>query len=70
MKSGNRWHMVYLLFQEPLTEQYVVNCLASRSETLSVMIVTKLLSERGTNELGNFEMQYAYDPIILKALEQ
>ena len=58
------------VLQDPLTEKYILDCLASRKETLDVMIVTKLLSERATNELGNFEMQYAYDPIILKALGQ
>ena len=62
-------HRVFVL-QDPLKEKYILDCLASRKETLDVMIVTKLLSERATNELGNFEMQYAYDPIILKALEQ
>jgi len=53
-----------------LTEEYIVDCLPTKKQTLSIMIVTKLLSDRGTNELTNFEMQYAYDPITLGALKQ
>lgn len=26
------------------------------------MTVTKILSDRGTNSLGNFEVQYIFDP--------
>ena len=35
--------------------------------TLDIMIVTKILSDRGTNALGDFEVQYLYDPIGVKA---
>ena len=34
------------------------------------MVVTKILSDRGTNSLGNFEVQYMYDHIGTKAAEQ
>ena len=44
--------------------------LADKKQTLSVMVVTKLLSQRGTNEITNFEVQYAYDPHTMKALQQ
>ena len=36
--------------------------------TLSIMVVTKLLSDRGTNALGDFEVQYQFDPVGLKAV--
>lgn len=58
------------IFQAALTEKHIVKSLASKKDTLSVMIVTKLLSQRGTNALGHFELQYAYDPITLKALKR
>ena len=38
--------------------------------TLSVMVVTKLLSDRGTNALGDFEVQYQFDPIGTKAVKK
>lgn len=56
--------------KEPLTEGYVVESLPTKQTTLSIMVVTKLLSERGTNALTDFEVQYAYDPHTLKALDQ
>ena len=58
------------LFQEPLTEEYIVTSLPSKEQALDVVEVTHLLSQRGTNELGNFEVQYAHDPIALQALER
>ena len=44
--------------------------LPSKEQALDVVEVTHLLSQRGTNELGNFEVQYAHDPIALQALER
>ena len=34
------------------------------------MVVTKILSERGTNGIGDFEVQYQYDPYALQAVER
>lgn len=31
--------------------------------TLSIAAITKLLSDRGTNNLGNFEKKFMFDPI-------
>lgn len=31
------------------------------------MVVTRLLSSRGTKPLGDFEVQYLYDPVSLAA---
>jgi arachidonate 5-lipoxygenase len=38
--------------------------------TVDVMTVTRLLSEKATNSLGDFEVQYGYCPVAVKALEQ
>ncbi|XP_022083391.1 allene oxide synthase-lipoxygenase protein-like isoform X2 [Acanthaster planci] len=55
--------------KNPRTEQDVLNCLPHKEMTLSVMVVTKILSDRGTNSLGDFEIQYLYDPIGTKAVK-
>ncbi|XP_072163045.1 polyunsaturated fatty acid 5-lipoxygenase-like [Diadema setosum] len=47
----------------PLTEDDILQQLPDKAETLSVMTFTKLLSTRGTNALGDFEMCYLYDPV-------
>ena len=33
------------------------------------MVITKLLSMKGTNSLGDFEVQYLYHPAILEAVQ-
>lgn len=38
--------------------------------TLDIMLVTKILSDRGTNALGDFEVQYMYDPIGTTAVQK
>lgn len=38
--------------------------------TLDIIIVTKILSDRGTNALGDFEVQYMYDPRGTKPVEK
>ncbi|KAK3873952.1 hypothetical protein Pcinc_021076 [Petrolisthes cinctipes] len=52
------------------TEQDIMAMLPDKRMTLDIMVITKLLSSRGTNSLGNFEMQYLYDPIGVKAAEE
>jgi arachidonate 5-lipoxygenase len=34
------------------------------------MVVTRLLSSKGTNSLGQFEVQYLYDPVSVSAAKQ
>ena len=34
------------------------------------MVVTKILSDRGTNGLGDFEVQYQYEPKAVAAVER
>lgn len=38
--------------------------------TLDIILVTKILSDRGTNALGDFEVQYMYDPRGTKPVEK
>ena len=38
--------------------------------TLSIMVVTMILSDRGTNGLGDFEVQYQYEPHAVAAIEK
>ncbi|CAL1536624.1 unnamed protein product [Lymnaea stagnalis] len=52
------------------TEREILNCLPDRPTTLNIMIVTKLLSNKGTKSLGDFEVQYIFDPDAFKILEE
>ena len=56
--------------QAPRTERDIVAHLPSKDTTLSIMVVTKILSDRGTNGLGDFEVQYLYEPEALEAVER
>lgn len=53
--------------EDELTEKDILDYLPVKDMTLDIMIVTKILSDRGTNALGDFEVQYLYDPIGIKA---
>nr|XP_006816568.1 PREDICTED: arachidonate 12-lipoxygenase, 12R-type-like [Saccoglossus kowalevskii] len=46
---------------EELSEKSVLDQLPDKQTTLDIMVVTKLLSERGTNTLTEFEIKYQYD---------
>ena len=48
----------------------IVHYLPSKEQALDVIEITQVLSERATNALGNFEVQYAYDPASVLALER
>ncbi|GAU93759.1 hypothetical protein RvY_05650-4 [Ramazzottius varieornatus] len=52
------------------TEKNIFDQLPSRSVTLDTMVVTRLLSSRGTQALGDFEVQYLYDPVSVSAAKQ
>eukprot|EP00058_Branchiostoma_floridae_P009673 XP_002595161.1 hypothetical protein BRAFLDRAFT_118621 [Branchiostoma floridae] len=56
--------------KDPLTEQDIISALPDKSHTLDIMVVTKILSDRGTQPLGDFERQYMYDPIGVKAWKE
>ena len=41
--------------------------LPDQKHASSMMLITQILSSRGTNALGDFEVQYGYDDIAQKA---
>ncbi|KAK7096851.1 polyunsaturated fatty acid 5-lipoxygenase-like isoform X2 [Littorina saxatilis] len=43
------------------TEQDIIKALPDRPTTLDIMVVTKILSQRGTKSLGDFEVQYIFE---------
>jgi arachidonate 5-lipoxygenase len=53
-----------------LTEKDIIDHVPLKDMTLDIMLVTKILSDRGTNPLGDFEVQYQYDPIGVKAVDK
>lgn len=56
--------------KSPLKEDCVLNALPDKATTLDTMIITKILSDKGTNSLGDFEVQYIYDPAALVVVEE
>ena len=61
---------ISFFFKSELSEKDIVAQLPNKDTTLSIMVVTKILSGRGTNCLGDFEVQYMHDPIGVKAVER
>ena len=55
---------------EVVTEEDILEALPNPETTLNMMIVTDLLSTRGTDSLGTFEVQYICDPQALPVLEE
>ena len=47
--------------QDEVTEEHILKALPDRPTTLDIMIVTKILSSRGTKSLGDFEVQYIFE---------
>ncbi|XP_046577728.1 polyunsaturated fatty acid lipoxygenase ALOX12-like [Haliotis rubra] len=40
----------------------VLHALPDKKTTFDIMVVTKLLSSKGVKSLGDFEVQYVFDP--------
>ncbi|XP_063971178.1 allene oxide synthase-lipoxygenase protein-like [Lytechinus pictus] len=53
----------------PLTEKDIIAKLPNKKRILKTMSVTRLLSMHDTKPLGDFEVQYLFDPNSVKALE-
>nr|XP_054754543.1 allene oxide synthase-lipoxygenase protein-like [Lytechinus pictus] len=53
-----------------LCEKDIIDKLASKKQTLQTMAITKLLSTRDNNPIGDFELQYLYHPADLEALDR
>ncbi|BFZ24548.1 hypothetical protein BsWGS_27587 [Bradybaena similaris] len=49
-----------------MTEQDLVDRLPNRDELLKTMSITTILSTKGTKSLGDFEVQYVFDPPALE----
>ncbi|XP_033743197.1 allene oxide synthase-lipoxygenase protein-like [Pecten maximus] len=54
----------------PVKEECVLAALPDKATTLDTMIITKILSDKGTNSLGDFEVQYIFDPAALVVVEE
>ncbi|XP_055893478.1 polyunsaturated fatty acid 5-lipoxygenase-like isoform X2 [Biomphalaria glabrata] len=52
------------------TERDILNALPDRPTTLDIMIVTKILSSKGTKSIGDFEVQFVFDPKACEVLDQ
>ena len=48
----------------------MVQSLPDKEQALDVLQVTHVLSQKGTNSLGDYEVNYTYEPTALKALDQ
>ncbi|XP_013400520.1 allene oxide synthase-lipoxygenase protein [Lingula anatina] len=55
--------------KNPVSESDIMKALPDKSQTLEIMVITKLLSEKGTNSLGDFEVQYLFDPVSVEAAD-
>ncbi|CAH1238363.1 ALOX5 [Branchiostoma lanceolatum] len=54
----------------PRTEQDIIDQLPDKSKTLEMMVITRMLSDRSTNGLGMFEVEYMYDPEGTRAVAE
>lgn len=52
------------------TEADIAKHIPNKDVTKDIMAITKLLSSKGTKSLGDFEVQFAYDPVSLVALRR
>ncbi|KAG8229784.1 hypothetical protein J437_LFUL005865 [Ladona fulva] len=53
-----------------LTEEDIIKYLPDKRSTLDIMVITKLLSMKGTKSLGDFEVQYLFDPRSVNAAKE
>ncbi|KAL4229826.1 Arachidonate 5-lipoxygenase [Mactra antiquata] len=53
-----------------LEESHILKMLPDKPTTLDMMIVTKILSQRGTKNLGDFEVQYIFEPEARKIVDE
>ncbi|BFZ06647.1 hypothetical protein BsWGS_09686 [Bradybaena similaris] len=53
-----------------ITEKDLLKSMANRSEMLNVMSIMKILSTKGTNSLGDFEVQYVVDPAAIRIINK
>lgn len=58
------------MLQAALTEKDVVDMLPDKEQTMKIMMIVATLSISGPDRLGDFDVQYAYDPASLAAAEE
>ena len=51
-------------------EDTVVSRLPAKENIMELMAITKILSQKGTNSLGHWEVRYQYDPMAIEAEER
>ena len=51
----------------PKSEEDILQILPTKDKTLDTMVMTQVLSARGTQSLGEWYFQYQYDPFALAA---
>lgn len=56
--------------KNPMEEKNIVQLLIDKSTTLDMMIITRILSERSTNALRDFEVNYTYAPAAVQIVEE
>ncbi|KAF6021826.1 ALOX5 [Bugula neritina] len=63
-------HTKWPTTKEPLDEDYIVKSLPPKRQALDIIFILKVLSERGTNSLGDYTWRYAYGPLLEPALNE
>lgn len=56
--------------KDALSETDVIAFFADKDTTYTLLIITKILSGRSTRALGDFEVNYIYDPMALPVVEE
>ena len=58
------------LLQRPVTIETILESIANREQLLELMSITKVLSEKGTQSLGNFERNLIVDPKAVEIVQE
>jgi hypothetical protein len=56
--------------QEEIQEDDLLEYLPDKETTLYIMVITNLLSRKGTQSLGDFEVQYLHDPKVVAFVKE
>lgn len=56
--------------KNPVTIETILKSIANRAHLLELMSITKVLSEKATQSLGDFEKQFIFDPPAVKIVEE
>lgn len=56
--------------QSPVTGETILKSIPNRKILLEIMTITKILSEKATKSLGDFEKQFIVDSKAVKVVEE